>query len=142
MSNAVLRRSGVVADVVVSLSHADLELRIGGDVKAVSCGGSLPRIAAIELVLASAAHALHDFSGRSTESQCGGQYHAYGLLGAIGQGEAVADALAVKVNIGLGGQGNAGEMLGSHGLRAVAEFGSKLGILGYLRRPWGFAKRI
>ena len=130
-----------MADVVVSLSHADVELGVRGNVKAFASARGLPCAAAVQLVFARTTHAFHDFCSGSTKRQCSGQNHADGFLGAIGQGEAVAYALAVKVDVGLGGQSDAGEMLGSHGERAVAGVGSKLSILGYLRHPWGFAKR-
>ena len=120
IESALVLDLSVVADVVVSLGDANVELGIGRDVEAFADAGSLPFLAAIELVFAGAAHALHDFSSGCAKGQCCRQYHAHRLLGAIGQRKAVADALAIKVNISLSGQGNAREMLGSHGERSVA----------------------
>lgn len=103
--------------------------------KAFASGRGLPCVAAVQFVFARTTHALHDFCSGSAKRQCSGQNHANGFLGAVGQGEAVAYALAVKVDVGLGGQSDAGEMLGSHGERAVAGVGSKAAILGQLCHP-------
>ena len=119
-----------MADVVVSLCHADVELGVRWNVKALTDAGSLPFVASIELVFTGASHAFHDLCSSSSKRQRSREYHTHRLLGAIGQSKAVADALAIKVDIGLGGQGNAGKLLGGHGERAVAEVGSKLSILG------------
>lgn len=108
------RPLGVVADVVVGIAHADVELGVGRNLERLTGHGLLPLVAAVQLVLAGTAHALHDLGGGRAKGQRGGQHHAHGLLGAVGQGEAVADALAVKVDIGLGGQGDAGDVVGAH----------------------------
>lgn len=107
--------SGVMADVVVSLGHANVELGVRGDLKALASRGLFPLIAAVELVFAGAAHAFHDFCSCGAKGQRCRQHHAHRLLGAVGQGEAVADALAVKVNIGLGGEADACDGFGGHG---------------------------
>ena len=104
-----------MADVVIGLGHANVELGIRGDMEAFACRRLLPLIAAVELVLAGAAHAFHDFCGSGAKSQGRGQNHADRLLGAVSQSEAVADALAVKVNIGLGGEADVVDGCSGHG---------------------------
>lgn len=129
-----------MADVVVGLVHTDVELGVRRDVEALARHGLLPFIAAVQLVLAGTAHAFHDLGGGRTKGQRGRQHHTDGLLGAVGQGEAVAHAFAVKVDIGLGGQGDAGELVGAHGvMREVRQRWSKPTILG--QRGAGRARR-
>ena len=104
-----------MADVVVGLGHTDLELGVAGHAELFACTGLDPLGAAVELVFARATHAFHDFRCAGVEGQGGGQDHAHRQLGAVGQGQAVADAFAVKVNIGLGVNGDAVDGLGGHG---------------------------
>jgi hypothetical protein len=100
---------------MVRLGHADLELGVARHIEFFACAGLDPFGAAVEFVFAGATHAFHDFRDASVESQGGGQDHADRQLGAVGQGQAVADAFAVKVNIGLGVDGDAVDGLGGHG---------------------------
>ena len=111
-----------MADVVVSLGHADLELRVARYAELLTRAGLDPGIAAGQFVFARAAHALHDLWGAGVEGQAGGQDHAHRQLGAIGQGQAVTDAFTVKVNIGLGGDGCAVDFLGGHGFLITARW--------------------
>ena len=104
-----------VTNVVVRLGHADLELGVARDVELLASAGLDPLGAAVELVFAEAPHALHDFRGTGVEGQGGGQDHAHRHRSAVGACQAVADALAVKVDVGLGFDGNAVDFLGGHG---------------------------
>ena len=104
-----------VADVVVGLRHADLEFGVAGDAEFLALAGPDPVAAAVELVFAKAAYAFHDFRRAGVEGQAGRQDHAHRQLGAVGQGQAVAHALAVKVHIGLGGDARAVDFFGGHG---------------------------
>ena len=104
-----------MANVVVRLRYFDVKLRIRRHMKLLTCLAGNPRIAARQLVFAAAAHAFHDFRGSGAKSQRAGQHHTYRLFGAVGQGKAVADAFAVKVHIGSGGEGNVGEGGSGHG---------------------------
>ena len=71
-------------------------------------------MATIEFVFTRACYAFHHFGSASVESQSGGQDDADGELGAVGRGDGVADAFAVKKNIGLGVDGHAIDGLGRH----------------------------
>lgn len=114
-SAQALRRLGVVADVVVGLGHADVELGVRRHLEGLAGLGGEPLVRAVELVLAGAGHAFHDLGSGRAESQLAGQHHAGRLLRAIGQREAMADAFAVEIDIGLGGQGDARDGFGGHG---------------------------
>jgi len=107
-------RSTEMADVVVGLGHADLELGVARNVEFFACAGLDPFVAAVKLVLARATHAFHDFRRAGIEGQSGGQDHAHRQLGAVGQGQAVTDAFTIKVNIGLGFDGDAVDFFGGH----------------------------
>ena len=111
-----MRGSAEVADVVVGLGHADLKTGIGGHAELVAGGGCFPLRAASDFVFAGAEHAFHDFGGTDVERQCGGQDHAHGLACAIGIGDGVADAFAVKEDIAFGGDGHAVDFFGGHGV--------------------------
>src|SRR5690606_7043115 len=80
------------------------------------------------------AHAFHDLGRGRAKRQRGGQDHAHRFLRAVGKGEAVAHALAVKVHIGFGGEGNAGKGFGGHGRTRSVEVGKAL-ILGQPASP-------
>jgi len=82
-------------------------------------------VAAIELVFACTCYAFHDLGSACVESQCGGQDDTDGELGAVGRGDGVADAFAVKKNIGLGVDGHAIDGLGRHRKRRFVKTESK-----------------
>ncbi len=109
-------RSGKVADVVVGMAaDADLEARLRRHREALPGLGRQPGAAARQQVLARTAHALHDFGRTGVKSEGGGQDHADRFFAAVGQREAVADALAVEIDVGLGLDGHAVELGGAHG---------------------------
>jgi hypothetical protein len=114
--------SAEVAYVVVGLSHANLELGVARDAEFLACAGPDPVAAAVEFVFAKAAHAFHDFRRAGVEGQAGGQDYAHRQLGAIGQGQVMADAFAVKVHVGLGGDGYAVDFFGGHGSEFPGRF--------------------
>ena len=105
-----------MADVVESLGHFYVERRIGGDVERLARIRGLPLGAVLQTIAAAAGHAFHDFGRSRAKSQGRWQHHANGFFLAAGGGEAVADALAVKVHIGLGCQGHIAEGLSCHDL--------------------------
>ncbi len=104
-----------VTDVVVSLCHADVKAGLAWNAEFFAGFGTQPISAALEFVLASTAHTFHDFRCAGVEGQGGGQNHAHRFFGAIGQRDVVADALAIEVDVGLGGHGNVVEFFGGHG---------------------------
>jgi len=104
-----------VADVVVSLGHPDLKAAVAGDGEGVAGAGLQPGIGAGELVFAAAGHAFHDLSRAGVEGERGGQHHPDRLFGAVGIGDAVADAFAIEVHAGLGVDGDAADLGGAHG---------------------------
>ena len=100
-----------VADVVVSLKtlgHADVKLGLAGYAEAAACARGDPGVGAVEFVVAATGHALHDLGRAGVEGQGGRQDHADRFFSAVRQGDAVADAFAAEIDIGLGGDG-AGE---------------------------------
>src|SRR5690606_25032542 len=102
--------SSVMTDVVVGLDafgDADLEAAVAGPAELVAGAGLDPGVGAGQLVLAAATDTFHDFGCAGVEGQGGGQNHANRLLRAVREGDAVADALAVEVHVGLGGDGYA-----------------------------------
>ena len=92
-----------MADVVVgvkALGHADLELGVAGHAECLPRAGCDPCVGAGQLVVAATGHAFHDLGCAGVKRQRGGQDHAHGFLGAIGKGDAVADAFAIEIDIG------------------------------------------
>ena len=108
-------RSAEVADVVISLSHPNFKTGLTWHVELLAHRRLLPFVAVFEFVLAGTAHALHDFGGAGVESKGRRENNAHRFFGAVSQGDVVANALAVKVNVGFGGDGNVVEFLGGHG---------------------------
>ena len=106
--------SAVMADVVVDLGHANIERGIARHAELLTRRRRHPEVGACELVLAGARHAFHDFWCAGAEGQGGGQDHADGFLRTVGEGDAVAHAFAIKVHIGLGGDGHAFDFFGDH----------------------------
>src|SRR5690606_23710974 len=58
-------------------------------------------------------HAFHDLGRAGVEGERGGEDDADRLRRAVGELDAVADALAVEVNVGLGGDGDAVDLGGN-----------------------------
>ena len=104
-----------VADVVIGLGDADFKTGLARYAEFFAGFGADPVMTSSQFVFARTAHALHDFRRTGVEGQRRRQDHADRQLGAIGQGQAVADALAVKVNVGLGGDGNVVDFFCGHG---------------------------
>ena len=104
-----------VADVVVSLGDTNVKTGIARDAELLAGLGAEPVVATLEFVFARATHALHDFGGACIESEGGGEHHTHRFFGAVGQKDVVANAFAVKVDVGLGGDGNVVEFFGGHG---------------------------
>ena len=115
----VRRRLTEVADVVVRLGHTDVELGVAWHIEFFACAGLDPVVAAIEFVFARASDAFHHFRGGGVEGEGGGQDDANRQLGAVGCGDGVADALAVKKHIGFGGDADAVDFFCGHGVRSV-----------------------
>ncbi len=105
-----------MTDVVVRLAHADLERRIARYAELLTGTRLDPGVGSCQLVLAAPGHTFHDFRRAGIEGQGGGQHHADRFFGAIGKSDAVADAFAVKVYVGLGGDGDVGDAGGAHGV--------------------------
>ena len=103
-----------MADVVISLGDANVKTGIAGNIEFLACFGAQPIIAALEFVFARSAHAFHDFWHAGVEGEGGGEDHAHRLFGAVCQGDVVADAFSVKVDVGLGGDGDVVDFLGGH----------------------------
>ena len=101
-----------MADVVISLGHADIEFGVAGHAELVAFGLRHPGIRPGQLVFTAATHAFHDLRSAGAKRQAGGQHDADRLLGAVGQGEAMADAFAVEIDVGLGGEGDVVELGG------------------------------
>src|SRR5690606_10494725 len=93
--------SAEVADVVIRLVAGDLEGRIARNIEGLAGAVVLPLALALQLDAAGAGHAFHDFRRAGVEGQGGRQDHADALLYAVGELDAVADALAVEIDIGL-----------------------------------------
>ena len=68
--------------------------------------GFNPRVAASQFVLTATCYAFHDLGCASVEGEGAWQNHADRFFSAVGVADAVADALAVKVDVGLGGDGD------------------------------------
>ena len=102
--------SAEMADVAVGLARdADLERGITGHAELVAGAGADPFGAAREQVLAAARRAFHDLGRAGVEGEGGRQDHADRFLAAVGERQAVADALAVEIHVGLRGDGRAGQ---------------------------------
>ena len=103
-----------MADVVISLGDANFKTGIAGNIEFLARFGAQPIIAALEFVFTRSAHAFHDFWHTGVEGEGRGEDHTHRLLGAVSQGDVVADAFAVKVDVGLGGDGDVVDFLGGH----------------------------
>ncbi len=103
-----------MANVVVGLGHANLELAVGWYAKLLTSTRANPGIGASQLVLATARNAFHNFWGAGVKGQGGGQNYADRFFSAIGQGNAVADTFAIKIHIGLGGDAHRGDAGSGH----------------------------
>ena len=103
-----------VTDVVVSLGDSNVKTGIARDAELLAGLGADPVVAVLEFVFTRAAHALHDFGGARIESEGRGEHYTDRFFGAIRQNDVVADAFAVKVDVGLGGNGNVVEFFGGH----------------------------
>ena len=103
-----------VTDVVVSLGDSNVKTGIARNAELLARFGAQPIIAAFEFVFARAAYALHDFGRARVEGERRGEHHTDRFFGAIRQNDVVADAFAVKVDVGLGGNGNVVEFFGGH----------------------------
>ena len=117
-----------VADVVVSrvsLGHANIKAGVAWYAEFVAFTGRDPCIAAIEPVLTRPGHAFHDLRCAGVEGQRCRQDHADRFFGAVCTGDTVADALAIKVNVGLGCDADVVDFLGGHGRvwASVGEWG-------------------
>src|SRR5687767_3349266 len=88
-------RSAEMADVVISLRDPDIETGVRRHAEFFARSALAPFVAAGEFVFAAAPDAFHDFRGAGLEGERGGQHHADGFLAAVGQGKAMAHALAV-----------------------------------------------
>ena len=104
-----------VTDVVISLSDANLKAGLAWHTEFFASFGADPVLAACQFVFARTPHALHDFGCAGVEGQSGRQNHAHRFFGAVCQHDVVADAFAIKVNVGLGGDGDVIDFLGGHG---------------------------
>ena len=94
--------SAEMANVVIGPGDSNFERRIARHAELVARNRRQPTRAAGQFVVTTASHAFHDFRCPGIECQNGWQNHADGLLAAIGKGDAVAHALTVEVDIGLG----------------------------------------
>ena len=104
-----------MADVVKGFGHADLELAVARHAKAFARADAVPLGFARQQILAATCYAFHHFGRCSAKGQFGRQNHPDRLFASIGQSQAVADAFALEVNAGLGGDGCALEVGGGHG---------------------------
>ena len=96
-------------------AYPNLELAVPWHAEALPRADALPYRLTGQQVFAGTRHALHDFWRRRSKSERCRKYHAHRLFAPVGHRQAVANTFAVKVNAGLGGDGDAGEMGGSHG---------------------------
>src|SRR5258706_15314571 len=103
-----------MADVVVSVGDLDVEAGVGRPAEFLAGDALLPAVAARELVLAAAGHALHDLGRAGVEGELGGQHDTDRLSGAVSQGDGVAHALAVEIHIGLRRNAGAVDFFGGH----------------------------
>jgi hypothetical protein len=132
----------VVADVVEGFSDADVEARLTRHAEPLSRLHTDPTLGAGQLVLAAAGHALHHFRRFGAEGERGRQNHPDRFSGAVGHGEAVADAFAVEIDAGLRCDGHAVK-LGGDGSHLEPFNGSGLSrapqsvILGCSCQPFG-----
>src|SRR5574343_1488938 len=94
-------QSAEVADVVIRFVASDFEAGIARHVEGLAFAVGFPLALALELDATGAADAFHDFGRAGVEGQGGRQDHADRLLGAVGEDDGVADALAVEIDIGL-----------------------------------------
>ncbi len=104
-----------VADVVVCLGDANLKAGLARYVESFAGFRTNPVVAACQFVFARTTDALHDFWCACVECQGRWKDHAHRFFGAVGQGDVVADALAIKVNVGFGGDGNLVNLFSGHG---------------------------
>src|SRR6478609_3073004 len=111
------------ADVLAEAGrHLDGEAALAGHVEISAGGVILHRGLAVEGHAAGAGDDLHALGRAGTEVVAAGIDEPEGLLRAVGHQHGVADNLAVEVDVGLGVDGDAGELRGErHGgrLRAV-----------------------
>ena len=91
-----------MADVVEGLAHADVKTGVAGYAELVARASVQPGVGACQAVFAATGHAFHDFRCAGVEGERGRQHHTHGFLCAVCQRDAVADALAIEVHVGLG----------------------------------------
>ena len=115
-----------MANVVICLGDANFKAGLTGNAEFLSSFGTQPLGTALEFVFARSAHALHDFWHAGVEGEGRGENHAHRLFGAVSQGDVVADTFTVKVDVGLGGDGDVVDFFGGHA-----------GIKGKVSRPLG-----
>ena len=96
-----------MADVVVSRANPNLKLCVSWNLEFLSCAGGEPLGRSRQLVFAASRNAFHDLGRNRSKYQGGGQDDAHRLFTSVGHGQAVANALAVEINAGLGGNGDA-----------------------------------
>src|SRR5690606_26441989 len=92
--------------------HFDVEAGIAGHVEGFAGGVGLPFSLALHAHAAASGHAFHDLGRAGVEGERGREDDADGLLRAIVELDSVADALAVEVDVGLGGDGDAVDLGG------------------------------
>jgi len=103
---------------MVLIRDLDVERAVSLDRERVARLLLHPRFGALEPVLARASDAGHDLGSAGGEGQFGGENDAHGLLLAVRGDEPVADALAIEVDVSLGGQrGHVLDGLDGHGAR-------------------------
>ena len=96
-----------MANVVVGRADPNLKFCITRHMETLTCTGGEPFARTGQLVFATARHAFHDLWRNCSKYQGGGQDNTDRFFTSVGHGEAVADTFAVKVNAGLGGNGDA-----------------------------------
>ena len=99
----------------MAVGHPDVKFGIARGAEFFALRGADPHLAAVQLVLAGTAHALHDFRCPGVERQGGRQDHANRFFAAVCKGNAVAHAFAVKVDIGLRCDADVVDFFGGHG---------------------------
>ena len=105
-------QSAEMADVVIGLAgDLDVERRVARHIVGLAGAVGLPRRLALQADTAAACHAFHDFRCAGVEGERGRQDDADRFLRAVGELDAVADALAVEVDAGLGGDGDAVDLV-------------------------------
>jgi len=91
---------------MINLGNAYIKLGVSWDRKLLTLTRYDPLIASVKAVLARTTHALHNLGHARVKGEHGRKNHASRFFGSVSEGECMANALAIKKNVGDGVEGD------------------------------------